>query len=335
MSHTAIPAKVTKADLTSLSNIVIANKQTQDTFLASAIAEWSDKRTYQQNNICIRNKAFYISNITNNLNNDPMSDIGGAWGSFVPNEVNSLFFNRAPTNGDVFPVSVKWYDTSFGSDTPLVSMSLGNGAWACLNPITLKKVRISAYGSANTYKASVNGTRFFRPDGTRIPNNWFVWGATSGIGAGTKGTTFNSAQINAAYNSSGWTDIELTNLFDTNSTIGYVEGDFGYSGYMHLSQIDFYYSNGARKVFSGTGASSGSAVKLFDCTPNALSKYGESTSAPQGEALTAVKLSDINDTTYGNISGSIFNQAFALDFANMIKVYDDRIAAIEAKVPLP
>jgi hypothetical protein len=333
MSHTAITAKATKVDLIALSNTINANKQTQDTFLASAIADWSGKRTYQQNNICIRNKAFYISNITNNINHDPISDAGGAWGSFVPNEVNSLFFNRSPTNADVFPVGVKWYDTSFGSDTPLVSMSLGNGAWACLNPITLKKVRISAYGTSNTYKASVNGTRFFTPDGTRIPNNWFTWGATSGIGAGTKGTTFNSAQIYAGYNSSGWTEMELSNLFDLNTIIGYVEGDFGYAGYMHLSQIDFYYSNGARKVFSGTGASSGSSVKLFDCTPNALSKYGESISVLQGESLTDIKLSDINDTTYGNISGSIFNQVFNVEFTNLIKVYEDRITALEAKLP--
>jgi hypothetical protein len=330
--NTATPLKAEKTELTLLANTVAANKAEQDIGLTSAIAEWSSTRSYGKDNICIRNKAFYISNANSNLNKDPLTDTSAAWGPFVPGETNSLFFNRAPINTDVYPAGVKWYDTSFGSDTPLVSISLGNGNWGYLNQITLTKIRIFVSGRNTSYRSTLSGIRCLKSDGTQLPYTWFVWGNKT-ISGGNVGAAYTGGAINTSY-AAGWFDLEVSSTFDTSVSINKVTADFPLDGtYTSVSSVEFWYSNGAKKSYSGPNWSMGGGLTLCTINPALPGRYGDATSAAQGEMLTSSKLADANDVTYGRVSGATYNSAFAIAFANMIKTYEDRIAALEAKLP--
>ena len=300
---------------------------------AHAIVEWDASTVYAAHQIVLRNKAFFESNISNNANKDPVTDASGAWAPFTPGETSSIFLNRGPTNTDVYPIGVKWYDLSFGSDTPLVQVSMGNGVWVFLNVIKLTKIRVYAHGQLNTYRSSINGTAFYRPDGTQIPNNWFVWGASSGISGGATGVAFSGQQIYAGYNGNGWTDIETSSAFDTSVSIGSIKGNFASgNSYISCDRVEFWYSNGSKKVYSGQGFQQGLA-NLTTCDPPVVCRYGDATAAAQGEMLTGAKLSDGADNTYGRISGAALSSAHAVLFANAIAAYEQRIAALEARLP--
>lgn len=294
--------------------------------LATAIADWSATRTYAKGNICLRNKAFFDSKVDGNIGKDPGTDTSGAWGPFVPGETSSVFFNRAPTNADVYPVGAKWYDVSFGADTPLTMLSLGNGAWGYLNAITLAKIRINLHGIGSTYRSELNSLQFFKPDGTQIPNGWFVWGAKSGVWGAGPGVAFASQAIGCGYNTWGWADIEVSSSFDSSITIGKLTGQTPYAA---LSSFEFWYTNGSKKVFSPGGA-----PDICTCDPAVICRYGDSISAAQGEMLTATKLSNADSNDYGRISGAAFVSAFNTLFAAAIKPYADRIKALEPPAPL-
>jgi hypothetical protein len=275
-----------------------------------AITEWSPTVTYGKGNIAMRNKSYFESNVTGNLNKDPAIDATGAWGPFTPGETNSLFFNRAPTKSDVYPVGTKWYDLSFGSDTPLVSLSLGNGAWGFLNEIKLAKIRFYGQGGANTYRSNMSNVKFFKPDGTAILNSWFVWGAFSGLWGQSAGTAYTGQAIQGQYNAGGWAEIECSSLFDSSITIGKITADFPTStSWFGCSRIEFWYTNGSRKVFSGPGNQANAGIVLTTCDPAIICRYGDATSASQGVMLTAAQLSDPNDNTYGRISPAALNSA--------------------------
>jgi hypothetical protein len=303
-----------------------------------AITEWSATVTYGKGNIAMRNKSYFESNITGNLNKDPSTDATAAWSPFTPGETNSLFFNRSPTNSDVYPVGVKWYDLSFGSDTPLVSLSLGNGAWAYLNQVTLAKIRMYCSGRAATYRSSLNNVRFYKHDGTQISNGWFVWGGSSGIDGGGAGVAYNGQQIYCGYNASGWVDIEVSSQFDPSITIGKVMGNLAAGSYASCSQIQFWYTNGSKKVFTGPGYNSGD-IAFCTCDPAVICKYGDAISAAQGVMLTGAQLSDPNDNTYGRISPAALNSAIQAIVSPTAKTpsqadFDlllSRVAALEAK----
>ena len=291
--------------------------ETVNTGLASSISEWASSRTYQKDHICIRNKSFFASAVNNNTGKDPSTDTSGGWGPFVPGETSSLYFNRAPTNADVYPVGVKWFDTSFGADTPLVMISMANGVWAYLNEIKLTKIRIYGRGIQATYRSNINGLAFFKDDGTQIPNSHFVWGAKGGFWGAAAGVAFASQTIEAGYNTSGWADIECGSQFDTSIKIGKITGN---TPYFTMGNVEFWYSNGSKKIFTGAGGPT-----ICTCDPPVICRYGDATAAAQGEMLTAAKLSDPNSNDYGRVSGAAFCSAVNALLAGL----DARVKALE------
>lgn len=294
--------------------------------VASAIADWDINRTYAQGQKCMRNNAFFSSAVNNNKGKDPAVDLSGSWSPFVPGETNSLYFNRAPTNADVYPVGVKWYDSSFGADSPLVMISMGNGVWSYLNEIKLTKIRLNVSGRNTSYRSNLSNVRFYKPDGTLIPNNWLVWGnGSGGIGKGATGSSYNGGTISSNY-TSGWAELEVSSLFDTSISIGKILGDFATGGnFMSLGSVEFYYSNGSNKIYSGSGWSTGYDITACNVDPPLACRYGDAVSAAQGELLTAGKLSNPNSNDYGRVSGAAFCSAVNTLLAGL----EARIKALE------
>ena len=285
--------------------------------VASAIADWDINRTYAQGQKCMRNNAFFSSAVNNNKGKDPAVDLSGSWSAFVPGETSSLYFNRAPTNSDVYPVGVKWYDSSFGADSPLVMISMGNGVWSYLNEIKLTKIRIYGHGTGTTYRSNLNGIQFYKEDGTLIPNSHFVWGAISGFWGVSAGLAFASQAVQAGGNSWGSADIECSSLFDSAIKIGKIDGN---TPYFSVDKLEFWYSNGSKKVFTGAGGPT-----ICTCAPPVICRYGDAVAGAQGEMLTAGKLSDPNSNDYGRVSGAAFCSAVNTLLAGL----EARIKALE------
>ena len=219
------------------------------------------------------------------------------------NKRQAIRLNRSPTNLDVYEDGTIWEDISFGDTTPLRFVSIAAGVWAYQSQISLTKIRIYGGGIHSTYRSNINGLAFFKDDGTQIPNSWFVWGAKSGFwGAGTPGVAFASQTIEAGYNTYGWADIEVSGQFDPSILIGKITGN---TPYFSMGKVEFWYSNGSKKTFSGSGGPT-----LCTCEPPVVCRYGDALAAAQGEMLTAAKLSDPDDNDYGRTSGAANVGAF-------------------------
>lgn len=310
-----------KADKAEVSAIDTALKSTDKTIfdrlslldanLASSIAEWSSSRAYKANNIVIRNKAFFAA-LQDNLNKDPLVDASGNWAIFNPNSASDIFANRSPTNNDVQPVGTKWHDVSFGSTTPLSFISLGNnGAWQYLNQITLSRIRLYGNGLQTTYRSTFYGIKFYRADGSLIPNSWFVWGNGSGLSKPNAGTAYTGQSVGAGGNSSGWIELEPSSSFDLSVAISRVAATLYY---MKLSAIEFYYSNGGKKSYSfdvqisaGTPATE---VTVVSPDPPLPCRYGDAIASVLGEVLTATKLTNSTNTDPGRLTGEAYTSAW-------------------------
>lgn len=311
---TAIAAVKTTADkaatdIAALTTTVTNNKAAADTGISSAIAEWDKDRPYKVNNIVIRNKTFFLCLIAN-TNKDPIVDTAGNWSIFVPNESNSIFANRSPTSSDVHPSGLKWYDVSWGADSPLVLVSLGNGAWQYLNQITLSRVRFYLYGTGSTYQSNLNSIKFFKKDGTQAPNGWWVWGSRSSLGGQQAGANYTGQGITAQYNASGWAELEPSSNFDLSESITKVTGS---TGYATVTKVEFHYSNGGLKTFTPGGGN------LATCDPAIQARIGDSVASVLGETLTAAKLTNATNTDAGRLTGVEFVSAWnALYEARMV-----------------
>jgi hypothetical protein len=299
---TAFTAKVTAAE-----KAIVDNKTVADTSIASAIAQWNDKRPYKATNIVIWNKTFFQA-LIDNEGKDPLTDKAGNWSIFNPGAASDLFANRSPSGTDVEPQGVRWWDTSFGASTPLGFISLGAGAWQYLNQITLSKIRFYCSGTANTYRSNMNSIRFYKNDGSGIPYNWFVWGAVSGVAWDrTAGSPYTGQNADAGYNSIGWFELEPSENFDGAVSISKVVAN---CPFLNTSKIEFRYSNGGVKTFVGPGAPNSNDVTLLTSSPSLPARYGNSIAAAQGEILTAIKLSNSQDKDPGRISGESFASAW-------------------------
>lgn len=290
----SIEAAYKAADKT-IADTVATNKTSQDAAIASAIANWASDRQYKTDQITIRNKTFFLC-LKDNVGRDPLTDTAGNWSVFAPGSVNDVFANRSPVASDVYPVGVKWWDVSFGSDTPLGFLSLGGGAWQFLNQISLSKIRFFGYGHGSTWQSALNNIKFFKEDGTQISNGWFVWGASSGLGKPTNGTAFSGQNITGQYNASGWADLEPSSLFDLSVSIAKITAG---TAYFNFTKLQFIYSNGGVKTYG-----------LGDLSPVPQSRYGDSIAAVLGETLTAVKLSDSSNRDPGRVTGEAFTSAW-------------------------
>jgi len=237
-------------------------------------------------------------------------------------------FNRLPTNTDIYREGTVWLDESFGVTTPLRLVSMGNGVWAYLNQISLTKIRVNVSGRNTSYRSTLNALRFLRPDGTQIPNSWFVWGnGSAGIGKGGTGVAYNGGTISSNY-TSGWVELEVSGLFDHTVLIGSAVGNYNPDGtYFNVNSIEFWYSNGSKKVFAGTGWQTGANITACTVDPALVCKYGDSIAAAQGEMLTAAKLADATNNDFGRVSGAVFDSAYNSKAAPLT----DRVVKLEAR----
>jgi hypothetical protein len=338
-ADTAIAAVKTTADkartdLSALTSTVSSNKTSQDSAISSAIAEWGSARAYKINNICIKNKTFFIA-LIDNVGKDPLVDASGAWGVFNPGSSSDIFANRSPTNKDVQPVGTKFWDVSFGADTPLGFLSLGNGAWQFLNQISLSRIRFSIQGNANTYRSNLNNLKIYKSDGTVIPNSWLVWGAGN-VTKPQAGVAFTGQSMQAQYSSNGWAELEPSAQFDTSISISKITGNLYYQG---CSQIQFFYSNGGVKTYT-SGASTGSTliddVNLITCDPPLKCRFGDSIASVMGETLTAAQLANSADKNVGRLTGesfvSAFNQLYQAQSQVLAAYQQETIDALTARI---
>ncbi|MGL5064930.1 MAG: hypothetical protein ACRC62_33555, partial [Microcoleus sp.] len=300
---TALTTRVTTAE-----GEIVANKAAADSAIASAIADWNDKRPYVAGNKVMVGTAFFKA-LKSSTGVNPTTDNAGNWGIFNPGSENDVFANRSPVKTDVKPAGVKWWDVSFGADTPLGFLSLSNGAWQPLNAITLSRIRFIGNGVKATYRSSIWNIRFFSADGSQIPNSHFIWGNASGISGPKAGVAYSGQSISGGYNVSGWAEIECGSAFDSSVSISKILGNMTY---MNCSQVQFFYSNGSSKTYTSYGnIDSGNAeVTLATCDPVLPCRFGDAIAAALGETLTAAKLSDAASTTAGRVTGAEFVSAW-------------------------
>lgn len=336
---TVVGGKAASSDLSGLATIVSNNKIALDASISSAIADWVADRYYRAGNKVMRGRTFFIC-IKDNQGQDPNTDTVGNWSIFTPGSENDVFANRSPTQADVSAIGVKWWDVSFGADSPLGFVSLGKGAWQYTNQITLSRVRFFCNGVNNTYRSKLTSIRFIKPDGTQIPNNWWVWGGGT-IGGQQSGTSYAGQEIGCGYNSSGWRDLEPSSLFNTNTSIARIIGNMAY---LACSGVQLHFSNGGVKTYSSVGTvvtPSDQNLATFD--PAIPCRYGDSVSAALGEILTAAKLTDANSNDPGRVTGAAFVSAFNELFMaqpTVLAAYQQetidaltaRIAALEIKL---
>ena len=336
----AMDDKASSADLTSLVTIVSNNKIALDASISSAIADWVADRYYRAGNKVMRGRTFFIC-IKDNQGQDPNTDTVGNWSIFTPGSENDVFANRSPTQADVSAIGVKWWDVSFGADSPLGFVSLGKGAWQFTNQITLSRVRFFLNGVSSTYRSKLTNIRFFKSDGTQIPNSWWVWGGGSGGGGQQSGTAYAGQEMGYGYNGSGWRDLEPSSLFDANTSIARIVGGMAY---IACSSVQLHFSNGGVKTYSSVGTvvtQSDQNLATFD--PAIPCRYGDSVSAALGEILTAAKVADANNNDPGRVTGAAFVSAFNQLFMaqpTVLAAYQQetidaltaRIAALEAKL---
>ena len=279
-----------------------ADKKLNDA-IAFSIALWDGARQYRVGQITIKNKTFFTC-LKDNIGADPITDNSGNWGIFNPGSENDVFANRSPTSADVKPIGLKWYDVSFGSDTPLGFISLGGGAWQFLNQITISRIRFYLTGVNNTYRSKLTNIRFYKPDGSQMPSNWFIWGNGSGGGKPSNGVTYAGQEAGFGYNGSGWVELEPSALFDTSVSIARVVGNLAY---ISCSQVQFFYSNGGLKPYTSVGTIiTPSDQNLASCDPPLPCRYGNSIASVLGETLTAAKLSNPSNTDAGRFDGRSF-----------------------------
>lgn len=315
-ADTALDTAYKAADKT-ISDTVASNKTAQDLAISSAIAEWAADRQYKANNICIKNRTFFYA-IKDNAGKDPLTDTAGNWSIFVPNEANSIFANRSPVSSDVHPAGLKWYDVSYGADTPLIMISLGNGAWQYLNQITLSRVRFYVGGTNSTYQSRLSSIKFYKKDGTQMPDSWWVWGARSGLGGQNAGVSYTGQNMGAGYNASGWAELEPNSNFDLSESITKVTGSTAYAS---VSRVDFYFSNGGVKIFTPGGGN------LATCDPPIQARIGNAIASVLGEILTAAKLSSPISADPGRVTGESFVQAWNI----LSQAVLGRVTALESK----
>lgn len=336
-----ITADKAATDLTALTTTVTSNKSAADAAIASAIADWNDKRPYVTGNKVMVGTAFFKA-LKPNMGINPTTDNAGNWGIFNPGAENDVFANRSPVKTDVKPAGVKWWDVSFGADTPLGFLSLGNGAWQPLNAITLSRIRFIGNGVKATYRSSIWNIRFFGTDGSQIPNSHFIWGNASGISGPKAGVAYSGQGISGSYNANGWAEIECGAAFDSSVSISKILGNMTY---MNCSQVQFFYSNGSSKTYTSYGnIDSGNAeVTLATCDPVLPCRFGDAIAAALGETLTAARLTNSTDFDAGRINGAEFVAAFnalyqaqpqvlATYQQETIDALTARIAALEAQV---
>ncbi|MGL5059041.1 MAG: hypothetical protein ACRC62_03580 [Microcoleus sp.] len=301
ISHAAVAAVIDKAN----------------SDIASAIADWDKDRPYKPGNKVMRNDAWFKC-VIENQGRDPLTDTTGAWGIFNPGAANDIFANRSPVASDVHPVGVKFWDTSFGASTPLGYVSLGNGAWQFLNQITLSRVRFDFYGVGSTYRSALSNIKFYKADGTEIPNGWWVFGGASGIGKPASGSNYTGQGMTAQYNSGGWCELEPSSVFDSSVSISRVTGSLAYATFRTLT---FYYSNGGSKTFTPSDGN------LATCSPAIVGRYGDNISSVLGETLTAAKLTNPASIDPGRLTGEAFMSAWNSLIAPLV----ERITALEAR----
>lgn len=289
----------------------------QDSAISSAIAEWAADRAYKANNICIKNRTFFYA-IKDNINQNPITDSSGNWSIFVPNEANSIFANRSPTASDVHPAGLKWYDVSYGSDTPLIMISLSGGSWQYLNQITLSRVRFYVGGTNSTYQSRLSSIKFYKKDGTQMPDTSWVWGSRSGLGGQNAGVSYSGQNMGAGYNSSGWAELEPSSSFDLSESITKVTGS---TAYANVNKLEFYYSNGGMKTFTPGGGN------LATCDPAIQARIGNAIAGVLGEILTAAKLTDAASLDAGRVNGQSFVQAYNI----LSQAIATKVTALESK----
>lgn len=272
------------------------------TAVASAIdktvIEWQNQG-YKSDRIVVRQNAFFKCVIAHAEAIDPITDKGGHWSKF-PQEGNVISANRSPTVADKYPEGRIWEDLSFGVTTPLRFITTGDGEWFPLNQITLSRVRFDLYGNGSTYQSRLSNIKFYKADGTEIPNGWWVWGARAGLGGQQAGTNYTGQNISAQYNASGWAELEPSAAYDLSQSISKVTGS---TAYVNIRSVTFYYSNGGSKNFTPSGGN------LATIDPPINSRFGDSTISSQGEVLTAAKLTNPDSEDPGRVTGHEFVSA--------------------------
>lgn len=287
------------------------------------VIEWQNQG-YKADRIVVRQNAFFKCVIAHTEGFDPLTDKDGHWIKF-PEDGSVIGANRSPTVSDKHPEGTIWADLSFGSTTPLRFITTGDGLWLPLNQIVLSRIRFDLYGTGSTYQSRLSNIKFFKADGTEMPNSWFVWGNRAGIGGQSAGTNYTGQAITPQYNTSGWAELEPSASYDLKESISKITGSLAYATFR---SVTFFYSNGGSKFFTPSGGN------LATCEPPIASRFGDSTISAQGEILTPAKLSDSTNKDPGRVTGEAFVQAWNIlsqAISGKIEELETKIATLEAR----
>lgn len=325
----ALTTRVTTAE-----SAITANKTNADNAIASAIADWVTGRAYKKDNIVMRNKTFFLC-LFDNSSRDPLTDNSGAWGIFTPGSASDIYANRSPTGTDVQPIGVKFWDTSFGSDTPLGFVSRGGGSWVAINAITLRAIRVYVRSHNASYPLC-SQIRFINGNDAVIPySRWIVGARSASFSAPAQGSIYTGGGATPPNRTTGWVEFEPSANFDYSQGIKAGRANLRSDAQVtSVDKMEFYFTSGAMKSFTATNPTYGGDGQFIALPSTEAMQYGSNIDSAQGPILTASQLADANDATFGRISGQSLNGAISqMALAanqTLIQGLSDRIAALEA-----
>jgi hypothetical protein len=323
-------------DLSSVVATVASNKVEADRGISSAIADWSPSRPYKVKNIVIRNKTFFEC-LIDHTNKDPLVDTSGAWALFNPGSASDVFANRSPIGTDVQSIGVKWWDTSFGSDTPLGFVSRGGGSWVAINAITLRAIRVYVRSHNSSYPLCSN-IRFINGNDAIIPHSRWIVGARSGsFNAPAQGSIYTGGGATPPNRSTGWFELEPSANFEYSQGIKGGRANLRSDAVVtSVEKLEFYFTSGAMKSFTSTNSTYGGDGQFLALPSTEAIQYGSNVDSAQGPILTASQLADPNDVTFGRVSGQSLNGAISqMTLAanqELIQGLIDRMTALEQGV---
>lgn len=277
-------------------------------FLEDNGIQWNANFAFSKGRVVMRGRTFFEA-LRENKGIDPETDNTGAWAVFNPGATDDLFESRSPNKNDIYKAGTKWWDQSYGVTTPLGFVSTGNGAWVPITQITLTRIRFNVAGRNTSYRSTLGNIRIYREDNTVIPNGWWIWGNQT-INGGTKGTAYSGGHINTSY-ASGYFEFDTSANFDANTKLGKIVGDYHPDGaYTSVKSVEFYYSNGSKKVYTGTDWQQGPDKTACLIEPALECKVGDAIAAAQGLVLTTAQLTDPSGTDAGRVTGEAFVAAW-------------------------
>jgi hypothetical protein len=262
---------------------------------------WDSGYTYGQNEFAIADGRIWVSVANSNLNKNPATDKGTGWKPYNPGNTNSKYIDRDPTVDDIFPTGFVWVNNAYGPNG-LLYLSKGNGVWEVQNRITLSKIRITAYGTANSFTV-LRAVKILKADGSLYGNIWRAGESSKASGFPSPGVDYVDQNANPPTMGTCWFELYPRKASEVLEGFGGVNAYFRVEGSTGITSFEIFYDNGFSKVFSMGKIYAGTKDAVL--SPAQPFPVGKDVLPEVGHNLTLAQAQDPTDKTFGRISGEV------------------------------